>query len=186
MKQIVEKDNKIKTSVNSFPGEKVPPLVAIVGNSGVGKTTLIEKLIPELKQRDLCVGTIKHDVHGFQMDKPGKDSWRHKQAGATTSIISSPNQIGIVIDVDHDHRPDELIPFLSNVDIILAEGYKMGSKPKIEIFRPEVYPEPLCKDDENLIALVSNVPIDLGVKRFLTDSVGELADFLLEYFGILH
>jgi len=185
MKQIVGKDNKSKTSANSFPGEKLPPLVTIVGNSGAGKTTLIEKLIPELVKRDLRVGTIKHDVHGFQMDKPGKDSWRHKQAGAATSIISSPDQIGMVIDVDHDHKPDELIPFLSNVDIILAEGYKMGNKPKIEIFRPEVYPEPLCKNDENLIALVSNAPIDLGVKRFLTDSNGELADFLLGYFNLI-
>jgi molybdopterin-guanine dinucleotide biosynthesis protein B len=184
MKQIVEKENKSKTPVSPLPGEKLPPLVTIVGNSGAGKTTLIEKLIPELKKHDLCVGTIKHEVHGFQMDKPGKDSWRHKQAGATTSIISSPDQIGMVIDVDHDHNPDELIPFLSNVDIILAEGYKMGSRPKIEIFRPEVYPEPLCKNDKNLIALVSNAPIDLGVKRFSTDSTGELADFLLDYFSL--
>ncbi|HUU81381.1 MAG TPA: molybdopterin-guanine dinucleotide biosynthesis protein B, partial [Acidobacteriota bacterium] len=84
------------------------PIVLFVGSSGSGKTTLLEKLIPELTRRGLRVGTIKHDVHGFEMDQPGKDSWRHKHAGALASIISSPHQIGEVMDVDHDHSLDEL------------------------------------------------------------------------------
>ncbi len=75
-----------------------PPLVSIVGNSGAGKTTLLEKLIAAVTQRGFRVGTIKHDVHGFEMDKPGKDSWRHKQAGAVTTLISSPKRIGMVMD----------------------------------------------------------------------------------------
>ena len=85
---------------------KTPPIVSIVGNSGSGKTTFLEKLIPEMIRRGFKVGTIKHDVHGFEMDKPGKDSWRHKRAGAHTTMISSPYQIGMVMDVDEDHNPN--------------------------------------------------------------------------------
>ncbi|MBW2556910.1 MAG: molybdopterin-guanine dinucleotide biosynthesis protein B, partial [Deltaproteobacteria bacterium] len=79
-----------------------PPVVSVVGNSGAGKTTFLEKMIPEMVGRGLKVGTIKHDVHGrFEMDKPGKDSWRHKHAGASTTVISSPYRIGIVMDVKY-------------------------------------------------------------------------------------
>ncbi|MEE8399949.1 MAG: molybdopterin-guanine dinucleotide biosynthesis protein B, partial [Desulfobacterales bacterium] len=161
-----------------------PPLVSIVGNSGAGKTTLLEKLIAEVTQRGFRVGTIKHDVHGFEMDKPGKDSWRHKQAGAVTTLISSPKQIGMVMDVERDYRPDELIVLLSNVDIILAEGYKRAHHPKIELFRPEVYPEPLCEGDEDLIALVSNATIDLGVPRFSLEDISGVAEFLIGRFKL--
>ena len=161
-----------------------PPLVSIVGNSGAGKTTLLEKLIAAVTQRGFRVGTIKHDVHGFEMDKPGKDSWRHKQAGAVTTLISSPKQIGMVMDVERDYKPDELIVFLSNVDIILAEGYKRASHPKIELFRPEVYPEPLCGDDENLIALISNATVDLGVPRFSLEDIDGLTGFLITHFNL--
>ncbi len=160
------------------------PMVSIVGNSGAGKTTLLEKLIPELTSRGFRVGTIKHDVHGFQMDKPGKDSWRHKQAGASTTIISSPKQIGMVMDVDYDHSPSELVPYLSNMDIILFEGYKRAEHPKVEIFRPEVYPEPVCREDPNLIALVSDAAIDLGVPSFALADTEGLADFLSAHFKL--
>ena len=100
-----------------------PPIVCIVGSSGAGKTTLLEKLIPELTCRGIKVGTVKHDVHGFEIDKPGKDSYRHKQAGAVVTIISSPKRIGMVMDTDHDLDLGELLPFYSGVDIVLTEGY---------------------------------------------------------------
>jgi len=164
---------------------KNPPIVLFVGYSGSGKTTLLEKLIPELTRRGLRVGTIKHDVHGFEMDQPGKDSWRHKHAGAAASIISSPYQIGEVMDVDHDHSLDELAPLLSHVDIILTEGYKREHKPKIEVFRPEVRDDPLCKGDKDLLALVSDSPVDLGVPRYLTDDVEGVADFLIAHFNLI-
>ena len=148
-------------------------------------TTLLEKLIPELIRRGLRVGTIKHDLHGFEMDRPGKDSWRHKQAGASVSIISSPFQIGMVMDVDHDHHLNELSPFLSGVDIVLTEGYKGQDKAKMEVFRPEVYSEPLCKDDEHLVAFISNTPLDLGVPRFSPNDLKGLADFLISYCSLV-
>lgn len=161
-----------------------PSIVIIVGKSGAGKTTLIEKLIPELKNMGLRIGTIKHDFHGFELDHPGKDSWRHKQAGSATTIISSSHRIGMVMDVDHDHTLDELAPFLSGVDIILSEGYKRQNKPKVEIFRKEIHNSPLCLDDDNLIALMTNSDIDLGVPRFSTGDVKGLADFLVAYFKL--
>ena len=162
------------------------PVVCIVGKSGSGKTTLMEKLIPELNRMGLQVGSIKHDVHGFEMDEPGKDSWRHKKAGSKTSMISSPQRIGMVMDVDHDHSLDELALFFPGLDIILAEGYKTGGKPKVEIFRREVHSQPLCRNDETLIALMTDTNVDLGVPRFTTDDVRGVAVFLAERFELKH
>ena len=164
-----------------------PSIISFVGSSGSGKTTLIEKLIPALIRLGFKVGTIKHDVHGFEMDKPGKDSWRHKQAGAAVSMISSPFQIGMVMDVDHDHSPEELSWFLSGVDIILTEGYKRKGRAKVEVFRPDGRgQEPLCTNDENLIALVSDTPVDLGVPRFPLNDIAGLADFLITRLELHH
>ena len=162
-----------------------PPVVAVIGHSGSGKTTFLEKLIPELTLRGLKVGSIKHDVHGFEMDKPGKDSWRHKHAGTSTTIISSPYQIGIVMDVEYDHQPDELLPLFNGVDIILTEGYKRSSIPKLEIFRVETTPEPLCKNDETLMALITDANVDFNVPVFSTKAVKKVADFLIKQFNLL-
>jgi molybdopterin-guanine dinucleotide biosynthesis protein B len=164
---------------------KSPPVVSVVGYSGSGKTTLLEKLISELKGRGYSVGTIKHDVHGFEMDRPGKDSWRHKKAGASTTIISSPYQIGMVRDVDYDYRPEELMALLPDVDIILTEGYKKENLPKLEVFRSQVHKAPLFKGDKTLLALISDDPIDVGVPRFSTDDGKSVVDFLIGYFNLV-
>ena len=163
-----------------------PPIVTIVGNSGSGKTTLLEKLIAEMKGRGFKIGTIKHDVHGFEMDKPGKDSWRHKQAGAVTTIITSPHQIGMVKDVDHDHTPDELASFFTEADLILCEGFKRQPLPKIEIFRPEIHSSPLCTDDKHLLAVISDAA-ECGhsaPRCFGLNAVQEIATFLIEHFAL--
>lgn len=156
------------------------PVILLVGRSGAGKTTFLEKLIPEFRRRGLKVGTIKHDVHGFEMDKPGKDSWRHKKAGSVATIISSSEKVGMVMDVDHDFTIDELLYYFDGLDIILTEGYKRENRPKVEIFRPEVHDTPLCAGDDNLLALVSDQDLDLGVPRFGLDDPGGLADFLIK------
>jgi molybdopterin-guanine dinucleotide biosynthesis protein B len=123
-------------------------------------------------------------VHGFEMDRPGKDSWRHKKAGASVTIISSPYQIGMVRDVDHDHRPEELMMLLPDMDIILTEGYKKENLPKLEVFRSQIHKAPLFKGDKTLLALISDEPIDLGVPRFSGEDGQSIVDFLIEYFNL--
>jgi molybdopterin-guanine dinucleotide biosynthesis protein B len=170
----------MKTDNNS----PFPPLVSIVGKSGSGKTTFLEKLIRSFKNRGYRVGTIKHHLHDFEMDQEGKDSWRHKHAGAEISMISSPYKVGMVMDVDQDPSLEELIPFFSGMDIILSEGHKKGTNPKVEIFRNGVHKEPVCRDDRSLIALVTDTDLHLGVPRFSLDDVHGVAKFLVEYFKL--
>ena len=161
-----------------------PKIIAIVGTSGSGKTTLLQRLIPLLLKRGLKVGTIKHDVHGFDMDKPGKDSWRHKRAGSAVSLISSPNKIGLVMDTDHDWKINELGRFFPHVDLILAEGYKKEEVPKIEVLRPGIRDTPLCTADKNLLAIFSDMQLDVKVPVFKTSQVDELADFIAAHFDM--
>jgi len=151
-----------------------PPIVIIAGRSGSGKTTLIERLIPELKKRGLRVGSIKHHKEGdFDIDHPGKDSWRHKKAGAEKTVISSPTRIGLVMDTDHDYRPDELICFFHEMDIVLVEGHKEETLPKVEIFRPEVHDSPLFLKDPGLIAVMTNSTLETEVPVLgLADATG--------------
>ena len=161
----------------------MPPIVSIVGKSNAGKTTLLERLVPELRQRGYRIGTIKHNVHGFDIDLEGKDSWRHKQAGAHTVVISSPKKIALVKDVEAEESPDSLASkYFQDVDIILTEGYKKQDKPKIEVFRSRMHGTPLCKGDEHLVALVSDTSLDLCVPRFDLDDIKGLADLVEERF----
>ena len=156
----------------------MPPIVSIVGLSGVGKTTLLERLVPELKRRSYRVATIKHDVHGFDLDKPGKDSWRFTQAGSDIVILSSPEKLALIKKVDHDSTLQELAHLVGNsVDIILTEGFKQREAPKIEIHRKEVGKELLCRPDE-LVALVTDEPLDLPVWQCSTEEVSKLADLV--------
>ncbi len=162
----------------------LPPIVCIVGGSGSGKTTYLERLIPELRGKGLRVGTIKHHPGDFEVDIPGKDSWRHRQAGAVATMVSAPGRIGVVLEVDHDHDPEELVPLLTGVDIVLAEGYKRARIPKIEVFRSEVHDSPFCIGDRYLMAVVTDAKPDLEVPLFPVDDVGGLAAFLMERLGL--
>jgi molybdopterin-guanine dinucleotide biosynthesis protein B len=164
--------------------QNLPPVVCIVGFSGSGKTTVLEGLVAALRQRGLRVGTIKHDVHGFEIDRPGKDSWRHKQAGASATVVSSPARIGLVMDVDHDHHPLELVPLLGEMDIVLVEGFKRTDLPKIEVFRPENEKPPACRNEHNLLAVVSDAALDWGVQRYAAGDFEGLADFIAEQFRL--
>ncbi|MDJ0721602.1 MAG: molybdopterin-guanine dinucleotide biosynthesis protein B [Desulfobacterales bacterium] len=173
----------------SFSGVRRPtavslPLVCIVGYSGSGKTTLMVRLIEGLVRRGYKVGTIKHDSQGGRVDHRGKDSFRHKTAGAATSIISSPRQVAVVADVDREHGPEALLGLMGAMDIVLAEGYKRSLLPKIEVYRPETGKQPACKGDPHLLAVVSDAAVDWGVPRFAaTDSDG-LVDFLIQHVGL--
>jgi molybdopterin-guanine dinucleotide biosynthesis protein B len=159
------------------------PIVSIVGKSDSGKTTLIEKIVPELVRRGYKVATVKHDVHGFEVDREGKDSWRHRQAGAHTVIISSSSQIAMIQTVEHDLNLAELRDrFIRGVDIIISEGFKRDVQPKIEIFRKEIHRELLCSPKENLIALVTNQKFDISVPCFDLDNVQGVVDLVEDRF----
>jgi len=155
------------------------PIISIVGKSDSGKTTLIEKLVPELSQRGYRVATVKHDMHGFEVDREGKDSWRHKQAGAHTVVISSPQKLALIRDVEKDLTLDEIRgKWIQDVDLILSEGYKRDVQPKIEIFRKEKHKKLLCTKKDNLIAIVSNQKFRVGVPCFDLEDMRGLANFI--------
>ena len=159
------------------------PIVSIVGRSNTGKTTLIEKLIPELKGRGYRVATIKHNIHGFDIDHKGKDSWRHRAAGAQATLIASPHSIALIEDVDRDLELEELRDrYIDNVDIILSEGFKKNSHPKIEIVRTELKHDPLCIKEDNLIAVASDQLQEMGVPCLDINDVRGLADLIEEKF----
>jgi molybdopterin-guanine dinucleotide biosynthesis protein B len=155
------------------------PIVSIVGKSDSGKTTFIEKLVPELTRRGYRIATVKHDVHGFEVDQEGKDSWRHKQAGAHSVVLSSPKKVALIRDVEKDLTLEEIREkLIQDVDLIVSEGYKKDVQPKIEIFRKEKHKERLCTKEDNLIAIVSNRKFRVGVSCFSLDDVKGVADFI--------
>jgi len=159
----------------------MPPIISIVGKSESGKTTLIEKLIPELRQRGYRVGIVKHAFHHFDMDREGKDSWRHKTAGADTVMVASPGRIAMVKDHDSEDL-DSLLSYFQDMNIVITEGYKRGNKPKIEIFRAAAHKTPLCRDDDTLVALVTDTDADLNVPRLGLEDIGKIADFIEKKF----
>jgi molybdopterin-guanine dinucleotide biosynthesis protein B len=134
-------------------------------------------LIAELKQRGYRVATVKHDVHGFEIDQPGKDSWRLAQAGSDSVVITSPKRLALIKRLDREMALSEIAAFLTNVDIILTEGYKRGSAAKIEVSRREKGRELVCASDE-LVAIVSDHPFDREVPQFGLDDTTGIVDWL--------
>lgn len=153
------------------------PVISIVGRSDCGKTTYLEKLIREIKRRGYKVATIKHDVHGFDIDKPGKDTWRHAQAGADIVCISSPAKMAMIKKVDQELLLEEVAAHIDGVDIIFTEGYKRESKVRIEVFRKEAADSPLCSKDE-LLAMATDTIIYDDVPNFSVHDPVPMADFL--------
>ncbi|HQK89719.1 MAG TPA: molybdopterin-guanine dinucleotide biosynthesis protein B [Smithellaceae bacterium] len=159
------------------------PIVSIVGKSNSGKTTLLEKIIADLVHRGYRVATIKHNRHGFNIDHEGKDSYRHKKAGAHTTVVSSPHQLALVQDVDHDHSFEEIREkFISGADIILTEGFKVNDYPKIEVFRSELKRELISKKEGGLVAVATNVSLDIDVPCLDLNDPKTVADFIEFHF----
>ena len=163
--------------VHEFRDFIMPQMISIVGRSQSGKTTLIEKLIPVLKHRGYKIGTIKHSHHVFDFDKTGKDSWRHKDAGAETVIIASPGKIAMVKN-DYQGSLDSLQKFFDEMDLVITEGYKKEDKPKIEVVREARHADTLLKADKHLVAVVSDVDLKLEVPVFDLEDIDRLADFI--------
>lgn len=158
------------------------PIISIVGKSDSGKTTLIEKLLRDLKEMGVKVGTLKHDAHDFEMDHQGKDTYRHFHAGADRVMIAAAHKFAIIQRLDEPLSIDQLVQrYFHDVDLILTEGYKSENKPKIEIYRSTKHKEPLCKPEDNLIAFVSDIQPLYDVPHFdLNDSKG-VATFILRF-----
>lgn len=135
-------------------------VINIMGSgSNVGKTSLIEGLIKELNRRGLTVATIKHDVHGFDIDKKGKDTYKHREAGAETVVISSRNKFALIKEVKEEVQLSDIINMISDKDIILVEGYKNSNLRKIEVFRAGVSKD-IITPKEQLIAIASDVELE--------------------------
>jgi len=155
----------------------MPPVITIVGLSNSGKTTLIETLIPELKRRGYRVGTIKHTHHGFSMDQKGKDTYRHRAAGADTVLAASPGQIALVKSTAGESL-DSLLPYFQDMDIVLVEGFKQDKKPKIEVFRSQIHQTPLFPDDALLVAVVTDSPYFARVPVFQFEDIQAICDLI--------
>ena len=155
-----------------------PALVAIVGKSDSGKTTLIEKLVPELVKLGLRVGTVKHDAHSFEIDHPGKDSWRHGQAGARAYAIASPERLAFITKLDGELPLAVIVrTYFTGFDLVVAEGYKNTAPYRVELFRVGAgHSEPLCGPGE-AIALVTDAELTHEHLFRLEDGAG-LAAFL--------
>lgn len=156
--------------------------VAFVAKSGSGKTTLLEKVISRLKDRGYRVGVIKHDAHRFDIDRPGKDSYRLTAAGADTMVISSSEKLALVKKHPVSPRVEDLLTaFFTDVDIVLAEGFKSSSLPKIEVHRREHSADLLCRGKEHdpmLLAVASDEPLELDVPRLDINDPDGITDFI--------
>jgi len=159
----------------------MPPIISIVGKSKSGKTTFIEKLVGELKSRGYRVATIKHTPQGMTLDEPGRDSWRHIQAGSEATAIASPDKIVLIKPIAQALTLDEIVRFFGeDYDIILAEGFKQGNAPKIEVHRKEV--GPLLSSIKKRIAIVTDEPVETRIRQFSWQDIKGLADLLEEGF----
>lgn len=135
-------------------------LLGITGWSGSGKTTLLTALIPVLATHGLSVSTIKHAHHDFDLDQPGKDSWRHRAAGAQEVLIAAGRRWALLHE-NHGEEPDlaDLLPRLAPVDLVLVEGYKASPHPKLEVHRPSLGKPPIWPGRPDIIAVASDTPL---------------------------
>ena len=158
------------------------PIVTFIGKSNSGKTTLLVKVIPELKKRGYRIASIKHTHHNVTIDKEGKDSWRHREAGSEIVGLLSGNILSMVREFPEE--PDiEFIRdrYMDSVDIVLAEGFKWTSLPKIWVFRSENC-DSVIKKDDSLVAVVSDEKTDIGVPWLNIDDIKAVADFVEDRF----
>jgi len=156
------------------------PVISFVGRSNVGKTTLLEKVVRELKSRGYRVAVIKHDSHGFDIDHPGKDSWRLTQAGSDVVVLSSADKMAMIRQPERELSLEQLEAMVADgVDIIISEGYKGADKPKIEVFRSGVSDKILSREQE-LIALVTDRHFEIDVPQFALDDARGVTDLIVD------
>ncbi len=153
------------------------PIISVVGRSESGKTTLLEGLITELKRRGHKVAVIKHSAEDGAVDTVNKDTWRFTRAGSQVSAISSGHNLGIFKRLEHDVGPQELSPLVTECDLILTEGFKRSSYPKIEVHRREQGSE-MVSPPEQLLGVVTDESLEVGVPQFARDETDKIADLI--------
>lgn len=168
--------------------QQLPPAVSFVARSGTGKTTLVTALISELKARGLKVGAIKHDAHKFNIDHPGKDSYRFTAAGADNMLISSSSKLAFIKQQQQPPQIEELIhEYFSDVDIVLVEGFKLLGLPKIEVYRQQHSEALLCRGnnhDPALLAVATDCELQVDVPQLDLNRPTLIVDFLITRFGL--
>ena len=160
-------------------------IFGLAGWSGSGKTTLLAAIIPELAARGLSVSTIKHAHHDFDIDRPGKDSWRHRQAGAREVMVSSARRWALMHELRGDAEPslDALVTRLSPVDVVIVEGFKRHPHPKLEVHRPSLGKPLLYPDDPYIVAIASDEPFAAPLPLLSLADPAAVAGFMLDHLG---
>lgn len=161
-------------------------LYGVVGWKNAGKTGLMERLVTEITGRGISVSTVKHAHHVFDVDQPGKDSHRHRQAGATEVLLASRKRFALMHELRDDPEPTlkELLGKLSPVDLVLIEGYKRDDHPKIEAHRSETGNPLIATDDPSIRAVASDTSIELACPVFDLNDTQAIADFILAEVGL--
>lgn len=157
------------------------------GWSGSGKTTLLEKVLLRLTSQGWKVSTIKHAHHNFDIDKPGKDSHRHREAGATEVLIASGKRWALMHELRDEAEPtlEDLLPHMTPVDLLLIEGFKFHPHPKLEVHRPVVGKPLLWPDDPNIVAIASDVALpDSKIPVLDLNDAHAIADFIARTAGL--
>lgn len=158
----------------------------LVGWSGSGKTELMVKLLPELKRRGFKVSTMKHTHHNFDMDKPGKDSYRHREAGAEEVMVTSGRRWALVHELREEPEPDmdSLIEQMTPVDLLLIEGFKRNNHAKLEVSRVETGKSLIAADDDTIVAVACDAQLEgLSIPVLDLDDVTAVADFIVKHTG---
>ena len=162
-------------------------IFGFAGWSGSGKTTLIEKLIPLFVKRDLRVSLIKHAHHTFDVDQPGKDSYRHRHAGCSEVLVSSSRRWALVHELRGAPEPRfaELLEQLSPCDLVLIEGFKRERVPKLEVHRAATGEPLLHPQDHDIVAIAADRRLDTKLPQFDLDDAPDIASFVLRHVGIM-
>jgi molybdopterin-guanine dinucleotide biosynthesis protein B len=161
-------------------------VIGIAGYSGSGKTTLIEKLIPILVREGLRVSLIKHAHHEFDIDQPGKDSWRHRHAGCTEVLVSSSQRWALMHELRGapEGNLQEQLARLSPCDLVIVEGYKNAPMPKIEVHRKLASAPLLFPDDPHVVAVATDESLATSLPQFGLEDAAGVARFLIQHLGL--